>query len=153
MLRVRINGMAALVASAMLIVLPVSAPAASGPAVTVAATVVDVHTSAPLSGAHVKVYTTSTLPFLQMTTRENGRLVIKGLHQGNYRLRITRSGYQTMAYALQVTSKAPWQSAGHIVMYPTRDPALTLSAKGTACGRPMDPNQVADVYIICSETR
>ncbi|TAM57540.1 hypothetical protein EPN52_12950 [bacterium] len=144
----------ALIAAAVLLASPLAARAAQSPVANVEAVIVDVHSSMPLEGAHVRVFNADTYrvglqPFQETRTDKQGTFQLKGLHHGDYRLQVSRRGYQTMAYTLDVTSSEHEQYAGHLVLYPSDDPALPRALKGP-CGRPMDPKQTASVYMICS---
>ncbi|TAM76306.1 carboxypeptidase regulatory-like domain-containing protein [bacterium] len=145
---------AALIAGAVLLSSPLAGLAAQHPTATVDAAVVDAHSSAPLEGAHVSIYNADTYrvgiaPFQEALANHQGEFKLKGLRLGEYRLQVSHKGYQTMAYTLEVKSNESDQWAGHLVLYPTGDPALPRALKGP-CGRPMDPKQTADVYMICS---
>ena len=143
-----------LIVAAALLALPPVAQAAPQSTATVDAVIVDAHSSTPLDEAHVRIYNAATYrvglqPFQEALTNKQGEFRLQGLRHGDYRLLVSRRGYQTMAYRLEVTSSRPDQYAGHLVLYPTGDPALPRLLKGP-CGRPMDPRQTADVYMICS---
>ncbi|HVA36014.1 MAG TPA: carboxypeptidase-like regulatory domain-containing protein, partial [Candidatus Dormibacteraeota bacterium] len=129
---------------------PQSALAGRRADASVSATIVDVHTSRPLAGAHVSAYGASARPFEQATSGSNGEVTLKDLEVGQYRLRIEKPGYQTMAYTLEVRSHERDQSAGRLVLYPVGDRALPRSVSGVECGHPMRPDRTANVYVVCS---
>lgn len=148
---------AALIAGAVLLSSPSAALAVQHPTATVSAAVVDAHSNVPLEGAHVRIYNADTYrvgiqPFQEALANQQGEFQLKGLRHGEYRLQVSHKGYQTMAYTLAVQSNESDQWAGHLVLYPTGDPALPRALKGP-CGRPMDPKQTASVYMICSENQ
>jgi|GEM_PF-4788404 len=140
---------AALAATTVLFLLLAMASAAHS-TTTIVATVIDAHSNVPLAGAQISAYTTSSLPFQETISDNNGQFKLRDLKVGHYRLKVTKSGYQAMAYSLDVTSTDKMQSAGRLPMYRTSDPPLSKKQNGMACDRPMETNQTADISIICS---
>jgi carboxypeptidase family protein len=118
---------------------------------SVSGKVVNVQTLDPVSGAIVKVYTENGGQVLGKATSDaGGNFVVSGLRGGLYRLQFEKHGYQgTVVAGLTIRPSERLVEAAPIAMYPDGVPLPKMSAN-SPCGSLVDPQQTADVYIVCS---
>jgi 5-hydroxyisourate hydrolase-like protein (transthyretin family) len=119
---------------------------------SVSGKVVDVKTLQPVADATIKIYAAAGSDVLGKATSDaNGSFTIEGLRGGQYRLQFEKTGYQrTIITGIMVRPNERMIEAAPIAMYP-RGVALPNFAMAKPCGALVDPNQTADVYIVCSE--
>lgn len=115
-------------------------------------TLVDIKSLQPVADATVKIYTmTGSEVMGKATSDAHGAFSIGGLRGGQYRLQFEKSGYQrTIVAGIFVKPGERLIEAAPIAMYPNgvRLPNFAMSKP---CGALVDPNQTADVYVVCSE--
>jgi hypothetical protein len=115
-------------------------------------TIVDIKTLQPVADATVKVYEAKGSQVLGKATSDaHGAFVISGLRGGQYRLQFEKPGYQrTIVAGVYVRPGERMIEAAPIAMYPNgvRLPNFAMSQP---CGSLIQPNETADVYVVCSE--
>ena len=114
--------------------------------------VVDIKTLQPVPDAKVEAFMGSSYrAAAKATTDAHGAFVLQGLDGGNYRVQFEKAGYQrTMIAGINVRSGERMIEAAPIAMYPNGVP-LPNFAMAKPCGSMVDPEQTADVYIVCSQ--
>lgn len=118
---------------------------------SVSGKVVDVQSLNPVSDTIVKAYSENGSQVLGKATSDaGGNFVIGGLRGGMYRLQFEKHGYQsTVVAGLTIRPSERLVEAAPIAMYPNGVPLPKMSANHP-CGNLVDPQQTADVYIVCS---
>lgn len=105
----------------------------------------------PVSGVMVKAYTnTGGRVMAEATSDAAGNFTLTGLRGGEYRLDFTKRGFHdTTLLGVYVTPHSNDRLNVPIAMYPmgTKVPRFTAT---NPCGRLVNANQIADVYIVCS---
>jgi len=149
------NRFAVLVAT--LATLALALVAASAPAIgawdaSLTARLVNVDDRAPVAGVKVKAYPLRGATLVAKTVSDqHGVITLIGLRGGEYRLDFTKSGYHdTTLVGVYVRPHQRDNMTSPIAMYPngTKVPRFTTT---NPCGKLIDPAQVADEYVICSE--
>jgi hypothetical protein len=114
--------------------------------------VVDIKTLQPVADATIKVYENSGSQEMGKTTSDaHGAFVVSGLRGGHYRLQFEKPGYQrTIIAGIYVRPGERMIEAAPIAMYPVgvRLPNFAMSKP---CGALVNPDETADVYVVCSE--
>jgi carboxypeptidase family protein len=115
-------------------------------------TIVDIKTLQPVADATVKIYTATGSQVLGVATSDaHGAFVISGLRGGQYRLQFEKHGYQrTIIAGIYVRPGERMIEAAPIAMYPN-GVKLPNFAMSKPCGALVQPNETADVYVVCSE--
>lgn len=138
--------------AALLLTIAVSnATASNSWTAAVSGSVVDVKSLDPVADATIKIFSAQGSRVLgRATSDEHGTFSIGGLQGGQYRLQFEKHGYQsTIVAGLYVRPGERYIEAAPIAMYPVGVPLPKVSVSNP-CGSMVDPNQTADVYVICS---
>jgi len=132
--------------------LAVSAPAVGAWDASLTARLVNVGDRAPVAGVEVKAYPLRGGTLLaKAVSDEHGVITLDGLRGGEYRLDFTKSGYHdTTLVGVYVRPHQRDNMSSPIAMYPMGTKVPRFSATNP-CGKLLDPAQVADEYVICSE--
>ena len=143
-----------LVALAILILVcaPAQPTALAQDASSVSGRVVDAASHKPVSGAKIDLFadapSSKGANALEVTlSRKDGGFQLMGVPAGQYRVEITKMGY-----AVQVLSGLLVQEREHVIV---GEPIALVMASADdvekmACNTVVRPDEVADVYVVCS---
>lgn len=146
----------ALAACAILAVIGMAAqtvPAtASAANASMTAQLVEEASRAPVAGVEVKMYTLhGGYVLARAVSDQRGYFTLDGLQGGEYRLDFKKPGYHdTTLVGVYVPPHQAYRMAAAIAMYPMSMKVPRFTATNP-CGKLVDPMQVADVYVVCSE--
>lgn len=111
----------------------------------------------PLAGVLVDVYSVpSDQSLATALTDKNGTFVVVGLTPGTYRMKLSRSAYDTIVLTgIKVTGNGHMRLKDPLAMQPAGGTAkaATATAQLSACQNLVQPGQTADVYIVCTDKR
>ena len=120
---------------------------------SIAGTLVQVHSTAPVDGVVVKAFTPHGGTALSKAKSDSrGMFVLTGLRGGQYRIQFNKHGFhETAVVGLFVKPHTRLNLPGTVAMYPLGTAPPRLTGANDPCGFHPDSNETADAYIICSE--
>jgi len=130
----------------------VTQASASAANASMTAQLVEEGSRAPVADVEVKAYTLHGGYVLARAVSDaKGYFTLAGLRGGEYRLDFKKKGYHdTTLVGVYVPPHQAFRMTSAIAMYPSSMAVPRFTATNP-CGKLIDPMQVADTYVICSQ--